>query len=689
MATPNPGAPAMKHALSQQGKTPSQSQQGAAATPPVSTPFSVAHAAFSPQGPRSSPQQVKKSPAVASSATLGNHPSNTHINFDSPAAAAAFNALLIPGDIASMDLGLRGPDGLGALGGSSEDERTKRLDEVIAILGESKGLVSEAGIVRLAKSLGFETLWENGKGVDAAKKTLIIGGRALELIIVFSSPDVVESVSVSFEATSDTVNKHNEDAGRILTENLRLASGQLPLTKKMDKFAKNLERIAILDNLSIYPVLNLHEAVAGIYESLKKLHAWEVEKTKKEASFALKSDQFIENTVLCTGSGSPAMNRRDKLGITLDYWMEKRLQEGSDGRMAEYIAQNESVWTILIRCAPLRDLGVHQIHPVRISNDWISDNIVNSPSPLPGEPNTPPTIDWLEPEETYITPDASKEAGGVDGLGADAPLLGPRLPEVVFHATFEPPVIIPLGLWQNIQQSGTAIPIFDTPNFDALLFPIAPGASSYDPSEPRTITCIAPVPGRPKSDEAFYKQDYRRTLLVYKPIYGRELSELTFSHPRQLVEMLPSLRQYAFLTTVLEKTFKPKCVKHREESVSSPEKQRRQQQTQEEAGSMSPYSELIGGLVDQSEESIKMDVTLTLHPVPRLQVIFPFRDGMANVVLEIRLNGAVTVIYQDVLDERNAVAPDGRPRREEDLAEFLMWIEDLSAWCEFIRTRWA
>jgi len=136
MATPKTGAAAMKQVLSQQGKTPSQSQsqQGAAATPPVSTPFSAAHAAFSPHGPRSSPQQVKKSPATAQSVAAMGHPSNVAFNFDSPSTAAAFNALQIG---SGLDLGLQGLDGLGALGRSTEDERAKRLDAVIETLSVS------------------------------------------------------------------------------------------------------------------------------------------------------------------------------------------------------------------------------------------------------------------------------------------------------------------------------------------------------------------------------------------------------------------------------------------------------------------------------------------------------------------------------------------------------------------------
>ena len=116
-----------KHPLSQQGKTPSQHPHGVVATPPVSTPFSIAQAAFSPNGPRSSPQQVKKSPATATSATAGR--SSGAVNFDSPSASAALGALQLGPDGLDMDL-----RSLGNLGRASEDEKAKRLDGVLAIL---------------------------------------------------------------------------------------------------------------------------------------------------------------------------------------------------------------------------------------------------------------------------------------------------------------------------------------------------------------------------------------------------------------------------------------------------------------------------------------------------------------------------------------------------------------------------
>lgn len=127
MATPTP----MKHAPSQQGRTPSgrTPSQLTGATPPVSTPFSAAQAAFSPRNQRSSPQQVKKSPATS----MMGQSSMGALNFDSPSTAAAMGAL------GGFDMGLDGVGGLDGLAATyaSEEEKLRRLDVIIKLLNVS------------------------------------------------------------------------------------------------------------------------------------------------------------------------------------------------------------------------------------------------------------------------------------------------------------------------------------------------------------------------------------------------------------------------------------------------------------------------------------------------------------------------------------------------------------------------
>ncbi|KAK3392159.1 mediator of RNA polymerase II transcription subunit 1-domain-containing protein [Sordaria brevicollis] len=755
MATPT----AMKHTLSQQGagRTP-QTQHGAVATPPVSTPFSMAHAALSPHGSRLSPQAVKKSPAISAAALL-NHPTgNSAVSFDSPSAAAAFSNLQL------SDLDLKALGGLTGLqvGRNNDDEKAKRLDEVINILSQNRGYVSEAGLERLAQKLELDTMWDEHIGGES-KRTLIIAGSALELLIGFTD-NVVLSLALSFPDSSDSVNKHAEDAGKILLENLKLQPGQSPLTKQLDKFSTNFERLAILDKLSIASVLNLYEAIAGIYDSLSRLHQWELKKIREDASLAGRNDEYLRNIVLCTRSGVPAMNARGKVGMRIDYWKDKHLQPPINPQMAGYVEKHEKIWGILVGCAPANpDLDVN-VNPVRVSHHWISDSA--EMPPMPGDLQAGHMLNWLEPENTIIPPD--EKAGDS--------LLGPRLPSVTFSATFDPPIHISFLLWEQLRGMGIGIPPMDvSKSFDNLVFPIAPGGY-YDPTEPREIHHTKDIKYQSPGSQAWSSRKHANSLYIYKPVYGKTLTEASFSHPQHLIAMLPYLRQYAFLSTLLENSFKEdsaapkrspptmtirsdtsiskKTTTNRDEfdrfmSLSSPTAIKSPSSdaptpmdismsfdhhhpsasgtvpmsidgaSQSQSGQLLPsqaahsqpshFNTQVPPTVGPNHphptsfppthpsssssdepEAIKIDINLTMVHAPRLQIAFPFRESeTAIVVLEIRENGQVHVESQNVLDERNRIAPNGRERRVEDLGKMLETVEDIGKWVEFVRSRWA
>ncbi|KAK4237412.1 mediator of RNA polymerase II transcription subunit 1-domain-containing protein [Achaetomium macrosporum] len=674
-----------KNSLSQQGKTPSQPHHGAAATPQVSTPFSMAQAALSPHGPRSSPQQVKKSPAAMTSVTMGRSNSSVPVNFESPSAAAALEMG------SGLDINLRN---LVQLGRANDDERARRLDAVIAILGRNKGLVSEAGLERLAKKLELEFIWENSMD-SSDKRTLIVAGSALELVIEFSN-NVVQSVTLSFPDSAEIVNKHAKSAGEILFKDLRLREYQSPLTKSMERFAANFERLAVLDKLSINPGLNLYEAVAGIYESLSRLHAWELRKLRQEPSLAGRPDEYLENLVLCTRCGKPTMNARGRVGMALEYWKERRLQPLPGPELAPWAEDHERTWCILIGCAPLRQIGVS---PVRISDKWIGPNVEKGP--LPDELHTPgPVIDWLEPESTFL-PESDQIK--VDPMQPDAQLLGPRLPEVVFHAAFSPPVHIPLSLWQQMQELGCIMDetsLKEPVSFDSLVIPFPPG-KSFGPEETRIVSCNKEtVFASPEDPSKLSWRSHANTLAVHKEVLCRTLTEMTFSHPQQLVTILPFLRQYVFLAELLKQSFikeaPDRCGPLEGESSTT----KTTAQTEKTTTNHDDFDDFTAKIAKQpnrpgdsdmeQHQPLHIDISLTLLPVPRLQIVFPFREHQAaDVTLEIQENGHVSVVAQDVLDESNVMAPNGRQRRVEDIGALLEYFEDIGKWVEFIRTRWA
>ncbi|ERS95933.1 hypothetical protein HMPREF1624_07468 [Sporothrix schenckii ATCC 58251] len=753
MATPT----AMKLAPSQQGRTP------AAATPPVSTPFSSQHqhTAFSPLGPRSSPQNVKKSPANSAtlmglSASSSGIPggsagpgSNAAVNYDSPAAAAMGTLGVDLGGLDNVSV-VGGLAHLGSvLGRSDDDDRARRLQTVLQLLQASKGHVSEAGLERLAKSMGLECLWEEamggggGGGNDA--RTLVVAGSALALEIAVAN-NIVESVSVTFPESRSIVLRHVERADKILLHNLQLQPGESPLTKTLDRFAANLETLAVLDKLSVEPGLNLYEAVAGIYETLDRLFQWDLQQLRNDPTLSThtqstaRDEDALVTTVQCARHGRPTMHEGGHLGLGVDYWKQMRHVRPVRAAAAAAAADNvgvvagtgagpdDTTWRILIGCAPTSSALMYP--PVRVSDKWLSDAIEKSDNMLLGGNSNPaqPDLDWLEPENTILPsrqqPDGASKTEGDEE--APTTLAGAKLPDVRFHAVFHPPVVLPLALWHQINELVGLVPETDAQppaTFDALLFPVPPG-TQHDPSEPRTIRRDKAVASRSDAGGTIATTKHHHALFIYKPVYGRLLSELPFSHPSQVVRMLPTLRQYAFLATVLQNAFgaDPEAAAQNANAPQAPAATAPSKTFKVPISGRTKTSTLAtaddeferyaaGGGSTRSaprpSRALNMDVVLTAHPVPRLQVVFPFRAATADVVLEIGPNAQVHVVSQNLLDDEDGSINSsnvvdgvegadtakgkgkGKNRRlyPQDLGRILEVCEDLGVWCEWIRSR--
>ncbi|KAF9882043.1 hypothetical protein CkaCkLH20_00079 [Colletotrichum karsti] len=670
MATPTQ----MKHAASQQGRTPSQL---AAATPPVSTPFSQAHAAFSPRGPRSSPQQFKKSPATSS--TLMGHPANGALNFDSPSAAAAMGALGISGglDIGLDHVGVGAFGGLGALG--SEDDKIKRLDAVIEILGKAKGRVSEAGLERLTLRTGLTSIWDDHRSPDGRKmKMLVIAGQALTVDIVLNN-NIVENVSLSFPDSAPIVTRHKDLASKILLRDLQLRPDQSPLTKTLDKFSANLERLAVLDKLSVIPGLDCQEALAGIFESLERLYKWELSKLREDAAMGGRPDRFLETTVMCTKSGRPRMHARDMVGLSIEYWTERRHVVPKTPDTVRYCEKNEKVWSILLGC---KALDGEMFQPVRMSVNWISQKVVAEPGPddiLAGASG----IDWQEPEATNLPQTDDTKDKGVDVVHPDGTTH--KLPNVKFVAMLTPSVIVPQSVWNTLHSlTGAAAPPMLLPSytFDSISFPI-PDGSNHDASELRVISCKRAV--EVPSDGTLVTRKHKNTLLIYKPVYGQTVTELSFSHPRQLVAMLPILRQYALISTLLERSFGSDVsgdpLPKKDESIDTVEAT---------TTTKAEYETFMSNSSGTNEQELTLDVVLTVHPSASLHVVFPFRDATANVDLQIQPNGVVHIVSQNIVPDAGEDVPAAEKGKHkqltpQDLGKLLEVMEDLCSWAEWIR----
>ncbi|CAK7237548.1 hypothetical protein SCUCBS95973_009987, partial [Sporothrix curviconia] len=607
---------------------------------------------------------------------------------------------------------------------------------------QNKGHVSEAGLERLAKSMGLECLWEEAMGGSGdSSRTLVVAGSALALEIAVAN-NLVESVSVTFPESRSIVLRHVERADKILLRDLRLQPGESPLTKSLDRFAANLATLAVLDRLSVEPGLNLYEAVAGIYEALDRLFQWDLQQLRNDTAYSGgRSEAALATAVQCARHGRPVMHERGHVGLGIDYWKQMRLvrpikaeeeeeeeEEAEEKEKKEEVGEGEEdadrTWSIQISCAPTSSTLMYP--PVRVSDKWLSDAIEKADGLLSlGGSGGQADLDWLEPENTILPPAQSAD-GDTNKLDANgAPIAGARLPDVHFHAVFDPPVALPLTLWHQINELVGLVPDTEAPaTYDAILFSVAPDAH-HDPSEPRTICRRKEVPvrGQDSSDGNTTQRTtktYQNTLFSYKPVYGRVLAELPFSHPSQLVRMLPTLRQYAFLATVLQNAFgEDKSTDATDAKHAKDERDGREQtagharplrkgrpktsvlataDVEFERYTLGRHSDATKATALSSaspEDPFIMDVVLTAHPVPRLQIVFPFRNATADVVLEIGPNAQVVVISQNVINEDiNGENMDegkgkgkGRRLHPHELGRVLEVCEDLGVWCEWIRSR--
>lgn len=548
--------------------------------------------------------------------------------------------------------------------------------------------------------VGLDCIWDDYTDPNGRKmKTLVVAGKALQLDISLDN-NIVRNVAMSFPLSADVVKERADRATAILVRDLSLRPGQSPLTKKLDDFYANLARLGDLDKLSVIPGFDLQEAVAGICSSLEKLHAHDLEKVRADPEAAKKGERYVHNAATCHRHGYPVMHSRNRVGLSVDYWIQRHCVPRADEALETAIEDPEGVWSLLITCAPMGDM---MYPPVRISQSWIGEKIEKehpSAEDVLGAA-AGSALDWLEPESTVLPPpEGEEENKGVDGS------IGGKYPEVIFRAVLDPPVVLPQPLWAHMYElvGAQPPPLYACPTFDSLFFPITPSDEPHDPSAPRTIEHEreARVVGR---DGTTGTRRHRNTLYVYKPVYGQVLSELPFSHPKQLVALMPNLRQYALLSTLLKRSFGDGSVDDKSSSGMDAESKRKPPLGRLEKPLAAPGDVMDVDPTAEDEGVRSVDITLTVHPAPRLQVVFPLRSSTANVALEIGPSGKVRITSQNILPQEESAqtgkvgeegAKEAKDAKDasgksgltvEKLGRALEVLEDIDQWCEWIRTR--
>jgi hypothetical protein len=366
----------------------------------------------------------------------------------------------------------------------------------------------------------------------------------------------VDAVKVDFPTSSQAVKDHEASASSALLHSLSIPPGLSNITLTLDKFSKNLDKLAQLDKLNgplTAQTFNCFEAITGVYASLRKLYEHE----KKAAMVLLKRttdvEEVAEREVLCKKSGRPIMNSRNEIGLKLDYWMRRRHvlskyarrknPSDTDGdHDMDYVPPSEPVedeaddmFSLVIEC----EASVPEMYPpARISTAWISDQIEKPPDEM--EHAFGPSLDWLDPLPTYLSRDESQ----TNTMALNGTM--EKLPSIRFIARMEPPLLLPLntavqllaplGVSQESLMSSELVSTFDT----LLLHPNGPDATNSMAlntlmKETRAERRVL-VPGG-QDEENFTL--HSNSLFVPRAEYARYIREFPFDHPRQLVELLP------------------------------------------------------------------------------------------------------------------------------------------------------
>lgn len=520
-----------------------------------------------------------------------------------------------------------------------EEERKRRMEAVAAVVAGRWGFVGQEGVERCAKRLGLDALWEDGMG--GGKRMLTIAGTAMLLEVEFEADEVMGCV-LSFPGSGESVGGRAAGGAEVLKRNLK-GEGYV----RLEGFVGNMEILGRMDRLGGEKI-SCFDATDGVFKSLDRLWRWEIEREKQQGKAAAESE------VMCRRSGRPRMHTRGRVGLALQYWMERRLvlaeQEKADGmgvddKGASEVDDEADIWSAIIEC----ETSSAELYPsIRVSDAWISEAVEK---PTPAESNNIPgndsSIDWQDPPPTLLAADEQVESAVA--ATESNPLQQSKPPDVRFIAKFEPPVVVPLQTALQVHNSvGSPISqemILST-TYESLLF--AASEVQNPPTEPRTMEKT--VTSYDSATDTSTSHVHKYSLFPQQQDWARAITHLPFSHPRQIVAVLPILRQWALTGSILRRAFDsdkeptpPKANGHSAPHQDQPSEPTKFQTLDAELAAFMS-SPLPNAAKPASDRVREVQITFKATPVPQFQVNFPNpRHGgkLAGLNFMIGLNGIV------------------------------------------------
>ena len=574
---------------------------------------------------------------------------------------------------------------------NEDEERRAKMRRVLKSIGRPKGRVSEEGIARIARRVGFqndidaEKLTAEEKERRVGNRTIMTAGNTV-VVEIDLRDQTPQTVQVTYGQNKASI-EHGQIAGKVLMDDLKAPDG-IALDAKLDRFAMNLENLAKLDRLSAGGITSF-EALGGIYTSLRRLYDNELagvrERTKSSVAKA-------DTEVMCKASGRPLVHARGRFGFELAYWRDGRYigpQPGSndavmdiddsDQANADLDEDQDDVFTLRLEVEP-SPAGVYP--SLRVSDSWLNGYLD------PAVAEFGKDILWQDPPATLVS--SISGTGGTETMPVDGQQ---KLPDLRFVARLEPPIVMPYQVAMNVLTTvGVSVPTTLTipPQYAALL--LDPAAVARAQQSIASFSMAAEHAVLSQENERESTIEHRYALNSVKPDWGFKIEELPFSHPRQLVELLPTLRQWACIGSLLKSTFKHSASSTNDRSMANGTQHAKVQKSRNGSdnpvhinGNSSLEDLLTPPGTPRDGGTSQINISLTTSPIPTLGFTFPERQhsGIGNVNVQILPNADLVVTSKEDVDG-DATDSDSTEERKK-LARALDVCGDVGVWIEWMR----
>ncbi|KAK9452346.1 mediator of RNA polymerase II transcription subunit 1-domain-containing protein [Limtongia smithiae] len=242
----------------------------------------------------------------------------------------------------------------------SEAARKRDIDEIVDLLRRRPGALSELAIERLARSNGLEVFHED---IDGGKR-ISLGGRIIliDIDLMIPSNKVIKAkLSLASMITG------GDSKALAQSDAILLADLQFPT---LDKFARNLERVARHDKLSSTETDNFQVLESLHRTVLQRIYAYETSVRNIDA--------------LNDGHGMPKVDDAGVLGLSIWYWREKHRIPSSAP------LSSDNAYRVIVEI----DESGHSGNGWGIvqNNPFIGDSIATSSG----------DIDWQEPDYSNL-----------------------------------------------------------------------------------------------------------------------------------------------------------------------------------------------------------------------------------------------------------------------------------------------